>query len=173
MIPVSDPTTRVAQEVGRALLASGRLLVVAESCTGGGIAEAVTRIPGSSAWFDLGFITYSYAAKESVLGVPQALIQARGAVHVDVASAMADGALARSPLATVAVAVTGIAGPDGGTADKPVGTVCFAWSVPGQPMRTDIRRFDGDRPQVREGAIVHALSVLRDMLQSAFSRSAH
>jgi nicotinamide-nucleotide amidase len=163
--PPSDADiTRLAAAVGSALAAKGLLLVSAESCTGGGIAEAITRIAGSSRWFDAAFVCYSYEAKARALGVPLALIEACGAVHSDVAAAMASGALARAPLAKVAVAVTGIAGPGGGTPMKPVGTVCFAWALPSASLRCETRVFGGDRATIRTATIAHALTVLHAML---------
>jgi nicotinamide-nucleotide amidase len=159
-LAVDDPITELSAQVGEALARHKLMLVSAESCTGGGIAEAITRIPGSSTWFDAAFVCYSYEAKNRSLGVPLELIQRLGAVHPDVAAAMAKGALLRAPLANVAVAVTGVAGPGGGTAQKPVGTVCFAWLLPGRDVFTDSRQFDGDRAAVRQASVCHALTVL-------------
>jgi nicotinamide-nucleotide amidase len=134
-------------------------LTSAESCTGGLIASACTDLAGSSVWFDRGFVTYSNAAKTDMLGVDGALIERLGAVSEEVARAMAQGALHRS-CAQVSVAVTGIAGPGGGTAAKPVGTVWFGWaSLTGTTTRatTQMMRFDGDRAQVRTATVRHAL----------------
>lgn len=131
----------------------------AESCTGGGIAAAITDIPGSSDAFDRGFVTYSNAAKTQMLGVDAALIDAHGAVSEAVAQAMAAGALARSE-ADCAVAVTGVAGPGGGTPQKPVGMVCFGWAVKQKPVATETVHFPGDRRTVREVSVAHALSGL-------------
>src|SRR5690554_6953072 len=119
--PTDYDLLRLAERVGRALMRAGATLVTAESCTGGWVAQAVTAIAGSSAWFDRGFVTYSNAAKSEMLGVPEALIRDHGAVSEPVARAMAEGALAHSR-ARAAVAITGIAGPGGGTPEKPVGT---------------------------------------------------
>ena len=137
------------------LQARGWTLATAESCTGGMIAAACTDLAGSSQWFERGFVTYSTAAKTALLGVPAALIEAHGAVSEPVARAMATGAVARSH-AQVAVAVTGVAGPTGGSADKPVGTVWFGWSTDGV-VTTEMRRFAGDRAAVRQATLAHAL----------------
>lgn len=134
------------------------MMATAESCTGGLIAGACTDLAGSSDWFERGFVTYSNAAKTELLGVDAALIAAHGAVSEPVARAMAEGAVAHS-LAQVAVAVTGVAGPSGGSADKPVGTVWFGWSVGGQ-LRSERRRFDGDRATVRAATVHYALQSL-------------
>jgi nicotinamide-nucleotide amidase len=159
---------RLAAELGEMLRAQRALLVTAESCTGGGIGYAVTQVAGSSAWFERGFITYSNEAKEQLLDVPAEFIARHGAVSEAVAGAMALGALARSR-AQIALSVTGIAGPGGGSRAKPVGTVCFgiARTVPdGAPqVATVTRRFDGDRAAVRTQSIVVALQGLIDLLQ--------
>lgn len=150
----------LASRVGQALRARQLLLCTAESCTGGGVAQAVTEIAGSSEWFDRGFVTYSNASKSAMLDVPAALIAQFGAVSEEVAAAMAQGALANSG-AQVALSTTGIAGPGGAVPGKPVGTVCFGWSRAGA-TRTERLRFDGDRQAVREQAVIHALQgVLR------------
>ena len=139
------------------------MFATAESCTGGLIAAACTELAGSSAWFERGFVTYSNEAKTELLGVDAALIEAHGAVSEPVVHAMTLGALARSR-AQVALAVTGVAGPTGGSADKPVGTVWFGWSVDGQ-VRTERRRFDGDRATVRAATVHHALQTLVQWLE--------
>jgi len=141
------------------LLAQGRLLATAESCTGGLIAAACTERSGSSAWFERGFVTYSNEAKAELLGVDAALIAAHGAVSEPVARAMAEGALARSR-AQVAVAVTGVAGPTGGSADKPVGTVWLAWAAQGKETRALRCQFSGDRAAVRQATVLRALQGL-------------
>ncbi|GKS91689.1 CinA family protein [Acidovorax sp. SUPP2539] len=148
--------------IAGALVARGAMLATAESCTGGLIAGACTDLAGSSRWFERGFVTYSNAAKTDLLGVPAALIEALGAVSEPVARAMAEGAVARS-LAQVSVAVTGVAGPGGGSADKPVGTVWFSWSVAGQ-THSEMVRFAGDRAAVRAATVRHALARLADLL---------
>jgi nicotinamide-nucleotide amidase len=159
---------RLAAELGAALQAQLATLATAESCTGGGIGYAVTQVAGSSAWFERGFITYSNEAKEQLLDVPSALIARHGAVSEAVARAMALGALARSR-AQVAVSVTGIAGPGGGSRAKPVGTVCFGFARTARddaPQVTTLtRRFDGDRAAVRTQSIIAALQGLIDLLQ--------
>ena len=138
------------------------MMATAESCTGGLIAGACTEISGSSDWFERGFVTYSNAAKHELLGVPAALIEQHGAVSEPVARAMAAGAVAHSR-AQVAVAVTGIAGPTGGSAGKPVGTVWFGWNVNGH-VTTATRRFDGDRAAVRQQTLHWACERLNALL---------
>jgi nicotinamide-nucleotide amidase len=149
---------RLAAEVGAVLHGKGMLLATAESCTGGGAAQAVTEIAGSSGWFERGFVTYSNEAKSELLGVPAELIARHGAVSEEVAAAMAAGALAHSA-AQVALSTTGIAGPGGAVAGKPVGTVCFGWAGP-QGVRTERLVFGGDRRAVREQAVTHSLQGL-------------
>lgn len=129
--------------------------MTAESCTGGGIAYAVTSIAGSSDWFERGYVTYSNASKQALLGVPAATLRRHGAVSESTARAMARGALRRGR-GTVAVAVTGIAGPGGAVPGKPVGTVCFAWAR-GARLRSETRRFRGGRAAVRRRSVLHAL----------------
>jgi len=143
----------------------GWMMATAESCTGGLIAGACTDLSGSSAWFERGFVTYSNEAKSEMLGVDAALIEAHGAVSEPVARAMAEGAVARSR-AQAAVAVTGVAGPTGGSPDKPVGTVWFGWSVDGR-VRTERRRFEGDRATVRAATVHYALQTLAGMVREA------
>ena len=131
------------------------MLVTAESCTGGWVAQAVTSIAGSSEWFERGFVTYSNAAKQELLGVKRATLKKHGAVSEETAREMAQGALARSK-GTVALAVTGVAGPSGGTPGKPVGMVCFAWTTP-DAVRSETKNFSGDRESVRRQSVIHAL----------------
>jgi nicotinamide-nucleotide amidase len=138
------------------LMERGSMLAAAESCTGGWIAKCCTDYAGSSNWFERGFVTYSNAAKNGMLQVSEQLIEEQGAVSEDVALAMVAGAIANS-VADAALAVTGIAGPDGGSEDKPVGTVCFAWSYGGRSF-AQTRQFAGDRNAVREQTVVHALA---------------
>jgi nicotinamide-nucleotide amidase len=145
----------LARELGRRLQAASAVLVTAESCTGGWAAQVVTSISGSSAWFDRGYVTYSNAAKQDMLGVRQETLQQHGAVSEETAREMALGALTRSR-ATVAVSITGVAGPTGGTKEKPVGTVCFAWAR-GPELRSETCRFQGDRESVRRQSVVRAL----------------
>jgi nicotinamide-nucleotide amidase len=159
---------QIAAHLGRALRAQRLFLVTAESCTAGGVAYAVTLAPGSSEWFERGFITYSNEAKMQVLGVAPAYLRDFGAVSEPVARAMALGALSHSS-AQVAVAVTGVAGPGGGTEAKPVGMVCFAWAIRRDAqqapwVKTATQRFDGDRAAVRSAAIVAALETLSGLL---------
>ena len=153
----------LSAKVGRALQAKGLLLVTAESCTGGGVAQAVTEVAGSTAWFDCGFVTYSNASKTELLDVPAALIAQLGTVSEEVASAMATGALANSN-AHVAVSTTGIAGPSGAVPGKPVGTVCFGWAK-GDTVQTERLVFAGDRQAVREQTVVHALQGLLRIIE--------
>ena len=144
------------------MLKKGLFLATAESCTGGMISAACTDLAGSSAWFERGFVTYSNEAKTASLGVDAELIKQHGAVSQPVAEAMARGAITHS-LAQVAVAVTGVAGPTGGSVEKPVGTVWFGWATPAGVV-TEMRRFDGDRRQVREATVRHALEKLVTLL---------
>lgn len=154
----------LARTVGAALEAKQWVLSTAESCTGGGVAQAITEIAGSSAWFDCGFVTYSNASKTALIDVPESLLQRYGAVSEEVAGAMARGALANSE-ATVTLSTTGIAGPGGAVPGKPVGTVCFGWS---SDLRTHTERcvFQGDRHAVREQAVAFALEGLLRFMAS-------
>lgn len=154
-----DPLLKLAAEVGAALKQCGWMLVLAESCTGGGVAEAVTAIPGSSAWFDRGFVTYSNLSKIEMLGVSPQTLEKHGAVSEPVVLEMARGALGRSR-AQVAVAISGIAGPDGGTPDKPVGTVWLAWGMSSGKVVSRLCQFSGDRQQIRWQAVEQALQGL-------------
>jgi len=157
-----DTTADLVEQLATALKARGLMMATAESCTGGLIAGACTDVSGSSDWFERGFVTYSNAAKHGMLGVPALLIEQHGAVSEPVARAMASGALAHSP-AQLAVAVTGVAGPTGGSAEKPVGTVWFGWATP-QGVFTEHQRFDGDRAAVRQATVRHALAGLLQRL---------
>lgn len=132
------------------------MLATAESCTGGWIAQAVTAVPGSSGWFDRGFVAYTCISKREMLGVKAETLEAHGAVSEQTVREMTAGALARSQ-AQVAVSVSGTAGPSDGTPQKPVGTVCFGWGVRGGAVHTAIRQFDGDREAVRRQAVAYAL----------------
>ena len=157
---VAEESTREwARELIDALRARGWRCATAESCTGGGIAVAITDVAGSSDVFDRGFVTYSNAAKTAMLRVDPALIDAQGAVSEAVAHAMAEGGVAYSD-ADCAVAVTGVAGPGGGTPAKPVGMVCFAWAVRDGAVETETVHFVGDRANVRRAAVAHALGGL-------------
>ncbi len=164
---MADPRIQpLLLQLSEQLIQQNRLLVTAESCTGGGIAYAITELPGSSDWFERGFVTYSNPAKQEQLGVPHELIARHGAVSEQVAAAMAVGALQHSH-ADYSVAVTGVAGPDGGTEEKPVGTVCFGWGQRGAEARTARVVFDGDRQQVRELSILTALQGLADQVEQS------
>jgi nicotinamide-nucleotide amidase len=152
----------LALKLGRALRVRGWRLATAESCTGGWIAKSLTDIPDSSQWFESGVVSYSNAAKTQLLGVPTDLIAAHGAVSEPAVRAMADGARARFGT-DVALAVSGIAGPNGGTADKPVGTVCFAWATP-SGTTVARRAFAGGREAVRRQSVALALERLIDLV---------
>jgi len=160
-----DAAQALTRQLAARLLAKGQMLATAESCTGGMIAAACTDLAGSSAWFERGFVSYSNAAKTELLGVPTGLIATHGAVSEAVARAMAQGALAHAH-AQCAVAVTGVAGPTGGSADKPVGTVWFAWATPGG-LHSECQRFDGGRAAVRSATVEHSLRTLMDLLHSS------
>jgi nicotinamide-nucleotide amidase len=153
----------LAQELGTLCLARQVVLATAESCTGGGIASAITDVSGSSGWFDRGFVTYSDEAKQEMLGVPAEVLSTHGAVSEQTARAMVSGALARSP-ADAAVAVTGIAGPAGGSSGKPVGLVWFAWANRHE-VRSEKRQFPGDREAVRRATVACALEGLIALLK--------
>ncbi|GGY46152.1 CinA family protein [Pseudoduganella albidiflava] len=155
---MSTDINELAAQVGRALQDKELLLVTAESCTGGGVSQAITEIAGSTGWFDCGFVCYSNASKTELLEVPAALIAQFGSVSEEVAAAMAQGALANSN-AHLAVSTTGIAGPTGAVPGKPVGTVCFGWAN-GDTVHTERLVFSGDRRAVREQTVVHALQGL-------------
>ena len=160
-----DDITELAAEVGRLLQSKGLLLAVAESCTGGGVAHAITEIAGSSNWFDCGFITYSNASKTELLDVSAALIAQHGTVSEEIAAAMAEGALKNSN-AHVTLSTTGIAGPGGAVPGKPVGTVCFGWTL-GHNTHTERLVFAGDRQAVRSQTVAHALRGLLRFLRQA------
>lgn len=162
----TDPLAELAAEVVAGLAAAGRTVATAESCTGGWIAKALTDVAGSSAVFGFGVVSYSNDAKQALLGVAAETLAAHGAVSEAVVAEMARGAVERSG-ADAAVAVSGIAGPGGGTADKPVGTVWFALATRNSSeftIATDRQRFDGDRNTVRRLSVIHALEAIRDTL---------
>lgn len=167
--------------VGQALQAQGWQLALAESCTGGMVAQAITAIAGSSGWFDRGFVTYSNQAKIDMLSVPKVLINTHGAVSESVAQAMASGALQHS-LAQISASVTGIAGPGGGSAEKPVGMVCFGWALDAgkgqsqkslpekllqKTMLVETRYFEGDRAEIRQQAASYSLAGLLRLIKEA------
>ena len=155
-IPSNQVLERLSVEVGIRLKKRRWMLATAESCTGGWVAEAVTAIAGSSEWFERGFVTYSNAAKHEMLGVATELIERHGAVSEEVARAMAVGAL-RHSRAQIALSITGVAGPSGGSVDKPVGLVCFGWATGNLTQVVETKRFSGDREAVRRAAVQHAL----------------
>lgn len=156
MSHTDDDLYSLARRLGGELLRGGGMLAAAESCTGGWISKVVTDVPGSSQWFDRGFVTYSNAAKQEMLGVPAKALDRHGAVSEAVVESMAVGAL-RHSRANYAVAVSGVAGPDGGTPEKPVGTVWIAWAEAGAALQCRRLCFDGDREAVRRQTVAVAL----------------
>ena len=156
----------LAGQLGALLLGERQTLVTAESCTGGWVAQCLTAIAGSSEWFDRGFVTYSNEAKQEMLGVPAEILSEHGAVSQPVAVAMAEGAL-RNSRADWGVAITGIAGPTGGSAQKPVGTVCFAWACRDGRVATETRHFAGNREAVRAQSVEHALAGLLEQFRGS------
>ena len=154
--------SQLAMEVGGQLRDQGLVLATAESCTGGWLSKVITEVAGSSAWFDCGFVTYSNASKVAMLGVDIHLLDQHGAVSIPVVEAMVTGALARS-CATLAVSISGIAGPEGGSADKPVGTLCFGWGKKDQPTQSAICHFQGDRTQIRLQSVEFILRKLLEL----------
>ena len=160
-----EPVIVLAERVGRLLQQRMLLLATAESCTGGGVALAITDIAGSSDWFDCGFVTYSNASKTDLLDVPATLIAQHGTVSEEIAAAMAEGAL-RNSNAHVTLSTTGIAGPGGAVPGKPVGTICFGWAK-GDHCHTERLVFSGNRQQIREQTVQHALQGLLRFLEPA------
>ncbi|HPP46168.1 MAG TPA: nicotinamide-nucleotide amidase [Accumulibacter sp.] len=156
---VQQALEALASKVGALLLANGQRLATAESCTGGWVSQCLTAIAGSSAWFERGFVTYSNAAKHELLAVSNETLAMQGAVSEATAAAMALGALQHSH-ADWALAISGIAGPGGGSPGRPVGTVCFAWAASDGRSLTDTQHFTGDRQNVRAQAVAHALRTL-------------
>jgi nicotinamide-nucleotide amidase len=164
MARVSDEELhQLSIKLGDRLHARGWTLATAESCTGGWVAQLLTALPGCSQWFERGFITYSNAAKQEMLGVPKETLATYGAVSEETASAMATGALAHSH-AQAALAITGIAGPDGGTPQKPVGLVCYGWALADGTTMSSTCRLDGDREEIRSRATAAALRGLIDLV---------
>jgi len=153
----------LAEKLGAKIKAAKAMLVTAESCTGGWVAQAVTSVSGSSDWFERGYVTYSNDAKRELLQVQEKTLSTHGAVSEETAREMALGALERSH-GTVSVAITGVAGPTGGSAAKPVGTVCFAWARKGGAVKSETRRFSGDRESVRRQSVVRALEGVLEVL---------
>lgn len=151
-----DGAEGLVQRLGQVLVAHRIKLVTAESCTGGWIAKRITDVAGSSAWFEAGFVTYSNESKHMLLGVPQEIFEHEGAVSAVCVRAMASGALERAG-GDVAIAVSGIAGPGGGSANKPAGTVWFAYARVGKAIEVECCRFSGNRDSVRRSAVDHAL----------------
>ncbi len=160
----NEQTERLAQQLGEQLLAHDYFLAVAESCTGGSLSEIMTRITGSSAWFDRGFVTYSNDSKIDMLGVDEQSLTVHGAVSEEVAVEMALGTLKNSR-ADLTVSITGIAGPSGGTEEKPVGTVCIAWADRKGNVQSTTVHFDGDRQDVRQQSCLLAMQGLIEMLE--------
>jgi nicotinamide-nucleotide amidase len=163
MTIIMNKLTDLSEQLAKLLLQQQKLLAVAESCTGGWLAKCLTDIAGSSQWFERGFVTYSNAAKQEMLGVRSATLLHAGAVSEAVVLEMAIGALDHSR-ADIAVAISGIAGPGGAIPGKPVGTVCFAWAVKGALHHQDTRHFEGDREAVRQQSVACALQGLLDVL---------
>ena len=164
--PANINLAAIAADLGAALKARGFMLAMAESCTGGLVAEAMTRIAGSSAWFDRGFVTYSNAAKVEMLDVAGTTLEKFGAVSEQTAVEMAIGALKNSA-SQIAGSITGIAGPDGGTLEKPVGMVCFAWAGLEVPVSASTRFFSGNRETIRQQAAIYMMAELIERLNSA------
>lgn len=160
---MSENTILLAQQLGDILLAKGWQITCAESCTGGGIGYAITEISGSSNWFERGFITYSNQAKQDMLGVSATTLERYGAVSAQTVEALAACA-AKAAGAQCAIAVSGIAGPEGGSAGKPVGTVWFGFALE-QQLLAEKQQFSGDRQQVRQQAIDHGLSRICTLLR--------
>jgi nicotinamide-nucleotide amidase len=154
---------QLASELGDKMLARGWMLATAESCTGGWVGQLVTEIPGSSHWYERGFITYANAAKTEMLGVPPEILETHGAVSEETAVAMAAGALKHSH-AQAALAISGIAGPGGGTPQKPVGLVCYGWALADGTRMSSTCRLDGDREEIRSRAVAAALRGLIELV---------
>jgi nicotinamide-nucleotide amidase len=160
-----DELSDLAKQLGVVLQAQGKRLALAESCTGGMVAQVVTSVAGSSAWFDRGFVTYSNQAKAEMLGVSNATLDKYGAVSEQTASEMALGVIHNSN-ADISGSITGIAGPTGGSAEKPVGTVCFAWATKNMCLVNVTKHFQGDRQEVREQASKAMLEGLLNILMT-------
>ena len=155
---------QTASRLAEQLLERQLMLATAESCTGGWVAKVLTDLPGCSAWFDRGFVTYTNASKHEMLGVPLATLEAFGAVSEATVREMVEGVLRHSP-ARVSLAISGIAGPTGATEDKPLGTVWFGWAVKDKMIEAECRHFEGDREAVRAQAVKHTLSRLIGIVQ--------
>lgn len=164
MARVSDEELhQLAAALGDRLRARNWMLATAESCTGGWVGQLLTSLPGSSQWYERGFITYANAAKTEMLGVPEATLDTYGAVSEETAAAMAAGALAHSH-AQATLAISGIAGPGGGTPQKPVGLVCYGWALEDGTVMSSTCRLDGDREEIRSRAVAAALRGLIDLI---------
>jgi len=166
VFPGDQEFERLVQKLASRLMKCGWTMTTAESCTGGWIAKCCTDLAGSSAWFDRGFVTYSDGAKHDLLGVESSTLEKEGAVSKATAIQMAEGARRRAGV-NAALAVTGIAGPGGGTADKPVGMVWFAWSLEDFPASSGVKQFGGDRDAVRRQTVAHALNGLLELLEAS------
>ena len=162
-LPGEQDIEKLVQRLAARLIKCNWSMATAESCTGGWIAKCCTDLSGSSDWFDRGFVTYSDKSKHDLLGVELGVLENPGAVSEATAIQMAEGAYRRAGV-NAALAVTGVAGPGGGSADKPVGMVWFAWSLEGSPVSSEVMQFEGDRDAVRRQTVVHALSRLLDQL---------
>ena len=160
-IPTESRLRELARELGASLQSGGRMLASAESCTGGWLAKIITDLPGSSAWFSASVVSYSNQAKQSLLGVSAQTLETFGAVSGETVKEMLDGVFAHTD-ADIAVSISGIAGPDGGSAEKPVGLVWFGWGIRGESAATASYVFDGDREAVRKQAVAMALQKLLD-----------
>jgi len=158
-----DALIKLSTQLGQALKEKNFTLALAESCTGGLASAAITDIAGSSAWFDRGFVTYTNAAKQSMLKVTEQTLIQYGAVSEETAKEMAIGALNNS-LADIAASITGIAGPTGGSIDKPVGTVCFAYAIKNGSVTTITKRFTGNRQQIRHQSVIQLFNGLMDLI---------
>lgn len=153
----------IAKSVGEKLLSKGWFLATAESCTGGLVSKLVTDVAGSSQWFDRGFITYTNDAKIQMLGVSESTLNQYGAVSEQTVREMAEGVVVRSA-AQCSIAISGIAGPSGGSLEKPVGTICFAWKWPDQETQSCAKHFEGDRESIRQQAAIYCLEQLADYI---------
>jgi nicotinamide-nucleotide amidase len=156
---MNEQLLQLSQQLGAQLLQRGWRVATAESCTGGGIAAAITAVPGSSSWFEYGMVSYANSAKQKLLGVREAVLEKEGAVSEAVVIEMARGAIALSA-ANIVVAVSGVAGPGGGSPEKPVGTVWFAWVKATGETNTELKNFGGDRAAVQEQSVIFALQGL-------------
>jgi len=159
-----DLLFQLSSKIGELLTARNQTITAVESCTAGGLAFALTMAPGSSAWFHRSFVVYTNQAKAELVGVPDELFDSHGAVSIEVATAMSRGAQ-KAALADYSIAITGIAGPGGGSREKPVGTVCFGWASPEPPVSVEWMRFEGDRQSVRSQSIYHALSRILKIIE--------